>query len=76
MSIQRFNKIVNVQKKAFVLLALIGLWCIFLVEFICCRSIIALWMDNEFFIGTVLSSMSATLGNGEWHPSIIALMQP
>jgi hypothetical protein len=66
MSIQRFNKIVNVQKMAFVLLVLIGLWCIFLWNSFAADRSFALWMDNEFFIGTVLSSMSATLGNGEW----------
>jgi putative flippase GtrA len=66
MSILRFIKIFYVQKNIFVLVTLFVLWCIFLWNAFGADRSFALWMDNEFFIGTVLSSMSVTLSNGEW----------
>lgn len=47
-------------------LALVGLWIIFLWDAFGADRSFALRMDNEFFVGTVLSSMSTTLSNGEW----------
>jgi Bacterial membrane protein YfhO len=51
---------------AIVLAALVSLWCIFLWPAFDKAHSFALWMDNEFFIGTVLSSMSSSLAHGEW----------
>lgn len=45
---------------------LVLLWCIFLWPAFDKTRSFALWMDNEFFIGPVLSSMSASLAHGEW----------
>lgn len=53
-------------KKILTLFLLIVLWCIFLWSAFAADHSFALNMDNEFFIGTVLSSMSASLRNGEW----------
>ncbi|CAN5770749.1 hypothetical protein BH20PSE1_BH20PSE1_02790 [soil metagenome] len=66
MIIHKFNKTLNTQKNAFVLAALFGLWCVFLWNAFGADRSFALWMDNEFFVGTVISSMSSTLGYGEW----------
>ena len=54
------------QKNLFTLIALLGLWCVFLWNAFGADHSFALGMDNEFFIGTVLSSMSGTLANGDW----------
>ncbi|MGJ7525706.1 YfhO family protein [Variovorax sp. GB1P17] len=54
------------QSSAVVLAALFFLWCIFLWPAFDKAHSFALWMDNEFFIGTVLSSMSSSLAHGEW----------
>jgi len=53
-------------KKVLTLLVLIVLWCVFLWSAFGADRSFSLYMDNEFFIGAVLSSMSATLSNGEW----------
>lgn len=66
MIVHKFSSILNTQKNALVLIALIGLWCIFLWDAFGTDRSFALWMDNEFFIGPILSSISTTLGNGEW----------
>jgi putative flippase GtrA len=55
-----------VQKKLYVLVSLFGLWCVYLWGAFGADRSFALYADNEFFIGTVLSSMSATLSHGEW----------
>lgn len=55
-----------IPKKVLTLLMLLVLWCIFMWDAFGADRSFALHMDNEFFIGTVLSSMSATLSNGEW----------
>jgi len=51
---------------AVVLAVLVLLWCLFLWPAFDRTRSFALWMDNEFFIGTVLSSMSASFAHGEW----------
>lgn len=53
-------------KSAVIVAALTGLWCVFLWDAFGTDRSFALYMDNEFFIGTILSSMSATLNNGGW----------
>lgn len=52
--------------KISVVLALIVLWAIFLRNAFGNDRSFALLMDNEFFIGAVLSSMSNSLAHGEW----------
>jgi hypothetical protein len=47
-------------------LALLALWAIFLRNAFDPNRSFSLLMDNEFFIGTVLSSMSHSLSHGEW----------
>lgn len=51
---------------AVVLAMLVLLWCIFLWPAFDKTRSFALWMDNEFFIGPVLSSISASFAHGEW----------
>ena len=63
---QMIIKIINTPKKIFVPIVLLVLWSCFLWNAFGTDRSFALWMDNEFFIGTVLSSMSATLSNGSW----------
>lgn len=48
------------------LLVLVGMWCFFLRGAFGASRSFALFMDNEFFIGSVLSSMSSSFGGGEW----------
>jgi len=48
------------------LLALATLWCFFLRNTFDPERSFAIDMDNEFFIGTVLSAISASLSHGEW----------
>lgn len=61
-----FTVVQRMPKILFAFLALLGLWLIFLWSAFGTDRSFALWMDNEFFTGTVLSSMSATLSHGEW----------
>lgn len=55
-----------ITKRTLTLLVLMVLWCVFLWNAFGADRSFALYMDNEFFLGTVLSSMSATLSHGEW----------
>ena len=64
--VHNYIKLSNFQENILVVLALLGLWCFYLWNAFSADRSFALYMDNEFFIGTVLSSMSETLGNGEW----------
>ncbi|MDM0038526.1 YfhO family protein [Variovorax sp. J22G21] len=48
------------------LLILTALWCFFLRNTFDAGRSFALDMDNEFFVGTVLSAISASLSHGEW----------
>jgi hypothetical protein len=59
-------KICSAYKRILVLVILFGLWFTFLWNAFGADRSFALYMDNEFFIGTVLSSMSVTLSNGSW----------
>lgn len=59
-------KICSAYKRILVLVILFGLWFTFLWNAFGADRSFALFMDNEFFIGTVLSSMSVTLSNGSW----------
>ena len=59
-------KIINTPKKIFVPIALLLLWSCFLWNAFGTDRSFALFMDNEFFIGPILSSMSVTLSNGSW----------
>ena len=63
---QQFRKNLCVQKNAYTFVGLFALWIIFLWDAFGSDRSFALFADNEFFIGSVLSSMSVTLGNGEW----------
>ena len=54
------------SRKILALILLIILWCVFLWRAFEANRSFALLMDNEFFVGTVLSSMSSTLSHGEW----------
>ena len=54
------------QKNVIVLALLFGFWCLFLRHAFGADRSFALYMDNEFFVGTILSSMSTSLSNGEW----------
>lgn len=56
----------HIPKKTLTLLALIVLWCVFLWDAFSADRSFALYMDNEFFIGPVFSSMASTLSHGEW----------
>ena len=56
----------HMWKKALTLSFLIVLWCVFLWDAFSADRSFALYMDNEFFIGTILSSINSTLANGEW----------
>lgn len=56
----------GISKKTFTFLGLIVLWGVFLWDAFGADRSFALNMDNEFFVGTVLSSMSSTLSHGEW----------
>ena len=72
----KYQKLANVEsmlpslrhtfKNVSTLLVLVALWCIFLWGAFGTDRSFALYMDNEFFIGTVFSSMFATWSNGEW----------
>ena len=51
---------------AWVVLALVALWALFLRHAFDPGRSFALLMDNEFFVGTVLSSISHSLAHGEY----------
>ena len=53
-------------RDAFALVALVAIWGAFLWNAFDPAYSFALFMDNEFFIGTVLSAMSDAFGGGEW----------
>lgn len=48
------------------LATLLALWIVFLWRAFDPAHSFALYMDNEFFVGTVLSAMSDAFGGGEW----------
>ena len=56
----------GIPKRLFTASALLGLWCFFLWDAFGADRSFALFADNEFFLGPILSSMSAVLSNGEW----------
>lgn len=60
------SKIGSSPLKTWPLLALVALWCIYLRHAFSGSGSFALYMDNEFFLGPVLSSMSAMFSHGEW----------
>lgn len=64
--ILRISEILSMWKRSFVLVALFGLWCFYLQNAFGADRSFALYMDNEFFIGTILSSMSGTMSSGIW----------
>lgn len=53
-------------KEALALAILIIIWALFLRDAFTNTGSFTLFMDNEFFLGTVLSSMSATFSHGQW----------
>lgn len=54
------------RRDAFALAALVAIWIGLLWNAFDPARSFALYMDNEFFIGTVLSSMSMAFSGGEW----------
>ena len=56
----------RVPKIVIVLLALLGLWGVFLVNAFGLSRSFALFQDNEFGFGPLFSSISSSLRNGEW----------
>jgi hypothetical protein len=61
-----FSQLPISKKACLILLALFGLWFFFLWNAFEGGRSFGLWMDNEFMIGTILSSMSASLRDGNW----------
>ncbi len=54
------------RRDVFALVALVVIWIVILWNAFDPARSFALYMDNEFFIGTVLSAMSDAFGGGEW----------
>ena len=54
------------RREVFALAILLAIWGAFLWKAFGSAHSFALFMDNEFFLGTVLSSMSHAFGGGEW----------
>lgn len=54
------------RRDAIALTSLVGIWIAFLWNAFDPARSFALYMDNEFFVGTVLSAMSGAFSGGEW----------
>ncbi len=64
----------DIWREILPLLALVGMWGFFLWDAFDGSRSFALFMDNEFFIGSVLSAMSSSFSGGEWPLRITTLV--